>query len=330
MGSKRAFEIKEQESFTAQEWLGYYRLSQAILQESYPYRDMVSEELFLRDPRPLFLMNSGLSCLVLCREGRMIALSHYRLDRTHSVCTAEIKFVQAEFDHESSEEMVKTLLAIGRKHQLQMLQMIVETSQILQHYLDTGHFQKVGRVRESVLDLQQLNPTLMASWQNANPGFMLRPLSWTQTHDVAAIVDVYNETNADVPFQDAVGMTRTRDAAYFLDWVARMHSNDLLMPAFGLYFEDQIAGLALFEVRAVKPKTASIVYTGIARAFRKRGLGRHLKASSTLQLMGLYPSLHFIVTANEESNQPMLSINMDMGFKVKSEFTMLRYQAGPL
>lgn len=329
MGSSRVFAVKKQESFTAEAWLGYYRLSQAILQETYPYRDMVSEEQFLRDPRPLFLMNSGLSCLVLCRNGRMIALSHYRLDHTHSVCTAEIKFLKAEFADDAAAEMVKALLAIGQEHQLQGLQMIVENSQILQHYQNTGHFQKVGRVRESVLDLQTLNATLMESWQNANPGFDLRPLSWTDSHDVAAIVDIYNETNADVPYQNAVGMIRNREASYFLDWVARMQANDLAMPAFGLYFQDQLAGLALFEIRAVNPKTATIIYTGVARAFRQRGLGRHLKASSTLHLMRLYPSLRFIVTANEETNQPMLSINMAMGFEVKAEFTMLRYQAGP-
>jgi hypothetical protein len=33
-----------------------------------------------------------------------------------------------------------------------------------------------------------------------------------------------------------------------------------------------------------------------ARAYRKRGLGRHLKASSTIQLIRHHPSLRFIVT----------------------------------
>jgi hypothetical protein len=35
------------------------------------------------------------------------------------------------------------------------------------------------------------------------------------------------------------------------------------------------------------------------------------------------------VTANEETNQPMLNMDKAMGFSVKSEFAMLRYQAGP-
>lgn len=325
MGSKGVFEVKKQHTFTREDWSGYYRLSQTILKESYPYRDMVSEAQFLRDPRPLFLMNSGLLCLVLCRNGRMMALSHYRLDTAHSVCTAEVKFLQTDFHDESSEAMVNALLAIRQEHQLKILQMIVENAHTLQHYQNTGRFQKVGQVRESVLDLKQLNSTLMASWQSMNKGFTLKTLSWNETRDVAVLVDVYNETNADVTFQDAVGMVRSRDASYFLDWVARMLENDLAMPAFGLYFQDQLAGLALFEIRAANPKTALIIYTGVARAFRKRGLGRHLKASSTLHLMGLYPSLRFIVTANEETNRPMLRINMAMGFEVKSEFTMLRH-----
>lgn len=320
-------EVKLQESFNPKDWLDYYRLNQLIFQESYPYRDMVSEEQFLRDPRPLFLMNSGLRCLVLSRAGCMIALSHYRLDSQHSVCTAEVKFRNDSFDHESSQAMVKALLAIKEEHQLQILQMIVENAQIREHYQNTGHFQKVGQVRESVLDLLHLDLNLMASWQNLNKGFTLKPLAWTNPQDVAALVEAYNESNADVPYQDAVGMVRTREASYFTDWVARMQANDLTMPAFGLYSEDRIAGLALFEIRTKDPKTATIIYTGVTRAFRKRGLGQHLKASSTLHLMGHYPSLRFIVTANEETNQPMLKINNAMGFVVKSEFTMLRHQA---
>ncbi|HET9237858.1 MAG TPA: hypothetical protein VFO10_11435 [Oligoflexus sp.] len=318
-------EVKRQEHFSAEDWLGYYRLNQAIFQETYPYRDMVSEEQFLRDPRPLFLMNSGLRCLVLFRNGRMIALSHYRLDSSHSVCTAEVKFLQAGFDDLSSKEMVKTLLAIRDENQLEILQMIVENAQVVQHYQNTGHFQKVGQVRESVLDLQQLDLNLMASWQSQNQGFTLKALSWNDARDVAALVDIYNESNADVPFQNAVGMVRTREASYFLDWVARLQVNDMTMPAFGLYCQDQIAGLALFELRAANPMTATIIYTGVARIFRKRGLGRHLKASSTLHLLGIFPGLRFIVTANEETNLPMLNINIAMGFAVKSEFTMLRY-----
>jgi hypothetical protein len=53
------FEVKRQEDFRPEDWAAYYRLNQAILQESYPFRDIVSEAQFLRDPRPLFLMNSG-------------------------------------------------------------------------------------------------------------------------------------------------------------------------------------------------------------------------------------------------------------------------------
>jgi hypothetical protein len=51
------FDVKRQEDFGPKDWLAYYPLNQAILQESYPYRDIVSEAQFLRDPRLPFALS---------------------------------------------------------------------------------------------------------------------------------------------------------------------------------------------------------------------------------------------------------------------------------
>jgi hypothetical protein len=206
--------------------------------------------------------------------------------------------------------------------------MIAEHHCIVQHYISTGRFEKVGQVRESVLDLSRLDHGLIMSWAGTHAEFTLRPMSWNDSASLDALVQIYNETAADVPFQNAVGMFQPRDPSFFLDWVTRMERNDLQLLSFGLFCQDQLAGLALFDARAKDPKTALIGYTGIGRAFRKKGLGKQLKALSTLALMNLHPSLKFIVTANEETNVPMLKINRAMGFEPRAEFTMLRYSEG--
>lgn len=92
--------------------------------------------------------------------------------------------------------------------------------------------------------------------------------------------------------------------------------------------EDWIAlvGISIFECRRENPQTFLIHYTGINRKYRNRGLGKGLKAASLMQLRRDFPNIRYMVTGNEETNVPMLKINLAMGFTVRTEFTMLRYQ----
>jgi GNAT superfamily N-acetyltransferase len=55
--------------------------------------------------------------------------------------------------------------------------------------------------------------------------------------------------------------------------------------------------------------------TGVDPAHRNRGLGRWLKAAMALTLRDSYPEARRIDTYNAGSNAPMLSINVEMGFR---------------
>jgi GNAT superfamily N-acetyltransferase len=55
--------------------------------------------------------------------------------------------------------------------------------------------------------------------------------------------------------------------------------------------------------------------TGVDPEHRTKGLGRWLKAAMALQLRSQYPDVQRIDTFNAGSNQPMLNINVEMGFR---------------
>lgn len=55
--------------------------------------------------------------------------------------------------------------------------------------------------------------------------------------------------------------------------------------------------------------------TAVDPAHRNRGIGRWLKAAMALRLLDRYPDLRSITTFNAESNDPMLTINVAMGFR---------------
>lgn len=67
--------------------------------------------------------------------------------------------------------------------------------------------------------------------------------------------------------------------------------------------------------------------TGVDPAHQNLGLGRWLKAAMMQVLLDQYPAIEIVETENAESNDPMLNINVAMGFK--SAFEQVIYQ-GPI
>ena len=73
------------------------------------------------------------------------------------------------------------------------------------------------------------------------------------------------------------------------------------------------------------PSTPTIVYqylTGVQEKYRGRGLGKWLKAAMLLKIRDEYTSVEVVSTSNATSNEPMLAINEQMGFRMKLESYM--------
>lgn len=86
-----------------------------------------------------------------------------------------------------------------------------------------------------------------------------------------------------------------------------------------LYLRDRLTGqfVGMTEVMW-NPNRPAIVHqgeTGVMPAYRRRGLGRWLKAAMAQKLLRDHPETQVIRTGNVNSNVPMLKINNEMGFK---------------
>jgi GNAT superfamily N-acetyltransferase len=81
----------------------------------------------------------------------------------------------------------------------------------------------------------------------------------------------------------------------------------------------ELAGFTEIKTQDLQPDLAWQWATGVVTKHRNRGLGHWLKATMILQIMSDYPQVERIDTFNAGSNQPMLSINTAMGFRVVHE-----------
>lgn len=318
------FSILKFEDVTRTRWEECFEFYRQISQETYPYREFSEQNKFIENISVSDAFALGLKGFILCIDGKMSAACHYRFDASTRLLTSELKFLQMAFNSDTAQAVQDALISVCHSESALSIQMVVEDAKVLSHYLSTGKFSKVGECIESVLDLNTLNLELMNSWISTQSGFSARSIEWSDQEDLKAFVALFNETSEDMPFQEAQGLRKIRSIEYFVDRAANTAGRNRVWLPYALFENELMIGIILFEGRLHSPQCLYVEATGIHRKYRGRGLGKFLKASSALDLRRNIPSLKYILTGNEETNAPMLSINRAMGFAPSSRFTMLR------
>ncbi len=81
-----------------------------------------------------------------------------------------------------------------------------------------------------------------------------------------------------------------------------------------------MVGLTQFIYQHLNPVQGFQSDTGVDPEHREKGLGRWLKAAMLQKIRSDYPEVERIDTDNAGSNQPMLKINIELGFKPIQKF----------
>jgi hypothetical protein len=77
----------------------------------------------------------------------------------------------------------------------------------------------------------------------------------------------------------------------------------------------EYAGYTDVIVDRAHPEKVDQFATGVLGKYRRKGIGRAIKAEMILKLMEFYPEAKFITTANSQTNKSMLNINIEMGYR---------------
>lgn len=82
------------------------------------------------------------------------------------------------------------------------------------------------------------------------------------------------------------------------------------------------AGYTMLAYQSLHPEKAHQWDTGVDPVHRNLGLGRWLKAAMMEKVLDEYPRVAIVETENAESNDPMLKINIAMGFELALDLTI--------
>ena len=77
----------------------------------------------------------------------------------------------------------------------------------------------------------------------------------------------------------------------------------------------RFAGLTDITIRPSLPDRVFVGDTGVDPAHRGKGLGKWLKAAITRRILDELPSVRWVITWNAGSNDAMLAINRQLGFR---------------
>jgi len=94
--------------------------------------------------------------------------------------------------------------------------------------------------------------------------------------------------------------------------------------------DGRISGLTDIMYNPDIPHRVDQYFTGVQVKYRRRGLGKRLKAEMLVFIKDRFPGIEYIATSTARTNRPMRAINKELGFQPTKTCFMFRWALGDL
>jgi GNAT superfamily N-acetyltransferase len=177
---------------------------------------------------------------------------------------------------------------------------------------------------ENRLSLTTLDWGMVAQWDQAgrsrNPATALRFVEEIPEDVLERFCRVYTEVENQQPLGslDVNAILTTPETLRQREATLRQMGRTRIT-AFTVEADGAISGLTEMVYNPGRETMIAQLLTGVQEAYRRRGLGKWLKAAMLLYIRDRYPAVTVVTTDNATTNAPMLSINERLGFRVYKE-----------
>jgi mycothiol synthase len=175
--------------------------------------------------------------------------------------------------------------------------------------------------QENRLDLSAVDQDLVASWLADGPvrapGYRLEFVAGRTPPDLAdRVAEVFNVMNSAPRDNMDVSDTMVTPELVCQYEDAAIGAGEELWAYYAVEESSgRFVGLTNISIRPGTPDRARVGDTGVDLAHRGRALGKWLKAAMTRRILDELPDVRWVITWNAGSNDAMLAINNQLGFR---------------
>lgn len=177
------------------------------------------------------------------------------------------------------------------------------------------------RMRRSRLLVRDVDRNLMEAWVNRAPErasdyellFLPSPVPDEHLEDFAKVQDVMHGA----PFEDLIRDDEVTTPKLWRQIEAALEAKKDQLVSYVARHKPtgEFVGFTNLNYQSLHPSQAWVWNTGVDPSHRNMGLGRWMKATMMLTVLDEFPAIERLDTFNAGSNQPMLNINVAMGFR---------------
>lgn len=172
----------------------------------------------------------------------------------------------------------------------------------------------------SMLNFKEIDIDLMKKWRSTLDENEFEIGFWHYPYpedEIEEYVKMENNFHRSVPLDDLDYEPKTVSAEELRQKMIAFKEKSLEKPV--VWVKDrktkEFAGYTDVIVVLKRPFKIDQISTIVLNKYRRNGIGRAIKAEMILKLTELHPKAEYIMTANAKSNNSMLNINREMGFK---------------
>ncbi len=266
-----------------------------------------------------FILNDGDEAVGI------LDLRYYEYNGTVEFCRADLRHLQDEFSKNLTNEVIQLLIDQMDKANLHSI--LSESSEDkIDKFFNELEAKKENQLNYYTLSIKGVDNSLLNDWLDNHHVKTNRYHTVFSEYVPDDIINEFTEVFTEL-MNDVIRENRQERFQETPEGLRKkiesFKSRDIKLVACLLYDKSKLIGLTFVLVRSGQV-SANQEMTGIKSDYRGKQLGQFLKAQILVRMRDAFPQIEYLKTNCYNSNNPIIDINLRMGYILEKKISQYR------